>query len=181
MKINSNLGANFEPQDFQKNVTGETAPKPLAQGDQLEPFDSSFGILQNADFSTRGPQIQDANFGAGLLFGARNESFGIQLAPAPETPADEEDQFSFRDILPPFSGWIGDGIDWLGDNMPSVQEMGEWLGDKVVDGFLYAGEGVADGIQYAGEGLADAAGAVAGAAEAVGGAVADAVGEVLDW
>ena len=179
MKINSNIGGNFEPQDFQKSGIGETPASNPFQSDQLEAFYSSFGILQNADFSSRGPEVQDANFGAGLLFGVRNESFGLQFAPAPEAPAPaaDDDSFSLRDMFPPFSGWIADAADWLGDNIPNTPEAMEWLGGKVVDGFLIAGEAVGDAAKAVYDGF-NAAGEAVGDAM---GSIENAVSDAFDW
>ena len=152
MKVNSNMGPNFEPQDIQSSPVGETA-KPLAS-DQLEKNielqDYGFGAstLTTADASTTVP----------ILIGSRPQNLGVNFAtaaaPAPDAPPTDD------------SSWYDDVGDYIKNF--NIVDAGEWLGDKVVDGFLYAGEGLADGIRYSWDGIKTAGEAIGDAGEWVG-------------
>jgi hypothetical protein len=161
VKINSNMGTNFEQQDFQKSPAGET-PQTLP-GDQLENFEATNNLLNagaNNQFTT------DASLAGPLVLGDRSESFGINFtplsAPAPEAPAEESN---------PIVDWLGDGLDYLKNF--NVVDAGEWLLDKTVDGFLAAGDGLAQGILYTWDGIKAAGEGV--------GWVGEKIGEGAEW
>jgi hypothetical protein len=174
MKIERNLGSNFGQQDFQKAPAGQT-PASSESSDQLE----SLAGLQTdgvATSFTDGGKLQ--NFGSfggfDLLSGRLTQSFGVAFA-APETqPAD--DSFSISDVYP--LNYVVDAWDWLeGLDLPSVSEAAEWVGDKVVDGFLIAGEAIGDGAKAVWDGFSAAGEAVGDAMASIENAVSDA----FDW
>jgi hypothetical protein len=155
MKVNPNMGPNFEPQDIQKSAVSETAPP--SASDQIETFDTHNTTL-NAGGS---PVNADVATGVPILIGNRAQNFGIDFS-APDAQAASDSSAPAADD----SNWLDDVGDYIKNF--NIVDAGEWLGDKVVDGFLYAGEGLADGIRYSWDGIKTAGEAIGDAGEWVG-------------
>src|SRR5215471_11866070 len=116
MKINPNMGPNFEPQDIQKSPIGETT---LLANDQIESFDA-----QNTTLNAGGSPVNaDVATGVPILIGNRPQSFGLNFTPnAPVT----------ADAAPPTTDNSSDNwLDDVGNYIKNfnIVDAGEWLGN----------------------------------------------------